>query len=171
MAPACGWHINWEDSRAAWSPHTGYGGDPEHLRVSGGDPEHLRFSGGDPEHLRFSGGDLEHLLVSGGDPEHLRFSGGDREHLRFSGGDPEHLCISVLALGPSARLQVEAAWPSQCWAQGQLTHPTLPKRFTSLPLNPVEEMQPSLSVWRSTRVICRGCERCKMLEVAVATVA
>ena len=39
-------------------------------------------------------------------------------------GDPEHLRVSVLALGPSAGLQVEAAWPSQCWAQGQQTQAT-----------------------------------------------
>lgn len=60
-------------------------------------------------------------------------------------GDPEHLRVSVLALGPSAGLQVEAAWPSQCWAQGQQTQATLLKWFTSLPLSPVEEMQPSPS--------------------------
>ena len=76
-------------------------------------------------------------------------------------------CVS---LGPSAGIQVEAAWPSQRWAQGQQTHPTVPKRFTSLPLSPVEEMQPSPPAWRSSRVTRRGRERCKVLEVAVETI-
>ena len=76
-------------------------------------------------------------------------------------------CVS---LGPSAGIQLEAAWPSQRWAQGQQTHPTVPKRFTSLPLSPVEEMQPSPPAWRSSRVTRRGRERCKVLEVAVETI-
>ena len=86
-------------------------------------------------------------------------------------------CVSLVvtrntcaSLGPRAGIQMEPAWPSQCWAQGQQTHPTLPKRFTSLPLSPVEEIQPPPPAWRSSRVTQRGRKRCKMLEVAVETI-